>query len=60
MSIISLLLVFIVVGFALYLVNYYIPMQPPFKSVINVVVVILLLIWLLGLIGVFPSGSVHL
>jgi len=50
--IISILVLLIVVGVILYLVNTYIPMAPPIKTVINVIVVLLLCVWLLNLFGI--------
>lgn len=41
-----------VVGVVLFLVNQYVPMAPPFKIVINVLVVLCLCIWLLEVFGV--------
>lgn len=52
MSLISLVIVLVVVGFLLYLAETYIPMSEPFKMVIRVVVIIALLLWLLQLFGV--------
>ncbi len=52
MPIISILVLLIVVGVILYLVNTYIPMAPPIKTVINVIVVLLLCVWLLNLFGI--------
>lgn len=52
MSLIGLLLVLIVVGVALYLVETYIPMSPPIRTVIRVIVVIVLILWLLQLVGI--------
>ena len=52
MSIIQLLVVLIIIGVILYLVNTYIPMAPPIKTVINVVVVLLLCLWLLEVFGI--------
>lgn len=49
---ISLLLVLIIVGVVLYLVETYIPMSPPIKTVIRVIVVLILCFWLLRLFGV--------
>jgi len=49
---IALILMLIVVGVALYLVENYIPMSPPVKTVLRVVVVIVLVLWLLRLFGV--------
>ncbi len=39
MPLLNLILLFIVVGVVLYLINTYIPMAPPVKTVMNVVVV---------------------
>lgn len=54
MSIFVVLLVIIIVGFALWLVDKFVPMSPVFKYIMYGVVVICLLIWILqsfGLIG---------
>ena len=54
MSIVSIVVVLIVVGFLMWLINTYIPMARPIKTILNVVVVIALILWLLhgfGLIG---------
>lgn len=52
MSLISLLLVLVIVGVCLYLIETYIPMSPPIKTVIRVVVVIVCVLWLLQLFGI--------
>ncbi len=52
MPIIQVLIVLIIVGVCLYLVQTYIPMAAPIKTVITVVVVLCLVIWLLQLFGV--------
>jgi len=51
MSIISLLVVLIIVGVILWLVNTYVPMAAPVKTILNVVVVLLLILWLLQIFG---------
>ena len=51
MDIISLVIVLIVVGFILWLINTYLPLQPPFKQIINVVVIIAIVLWLLNSFG---------
>lgn len=51
MSLISLILVLIIVGVALWLINAYIPMDQKIKTILNVVVVILLVVWLIRVIG---------
>jgi hypothetical protein len=48
MSLIGLLVALILVGVALYLVNTVIPMDPKIKTILNVVVVIVVLLWLLN------------
>jgi hypothetical protein len=53
---ISLLLTLVVVGVILYLIETYIPMSPPIKTVLRVVVVIVLILWLMRVFGIgdFP------
>ncbi len=48
---IGLLLTLVVLGVALWLVETYIPMSPPIKTLIRVVVVIVCVLWLLQLFG---------
>jgi hypothetical protein len=52
MDLISLIVVLVVVGVILWLINTYIPMQPPFKQIVNVVVIIALILWILSAFGV--------
>ena len=52
MSLISLVLVLAVFGLILWLINTYIPMAPPIKTIINVIAVIVLCVWLLQLVGI--------
>lgn len=51
MNLVSILIVLIIVGVVLYLVNNYIPMAAPVKTVINVVAILLICLWLLNLFG---------
>jgi hypothetical protein len=55
---IGLLVVLVVVGVALYLLNTYLPMAPPIKTIINVIVVLAVIIWLLSSFGLLDSGPV--
>lgn len=48
------LFLLIVLGCVLYLVEQYVPMAPPFKIVIRVVVILYLAWYLLQLLGVAP------
>lgn len=54
MDLTQLIVVLVIVGVLLYLVNNYIPMDSKIKSILNVVVVILVVLWILqgfGLLG---------
>lgn len=44
----TILFTIIIVGLILYLVNSFVPMEPRIKSILNIVVIILLLLWLGG------------
>jgi hypothetical protein len=55
MTIVSIVIVLCVVGLLLWLVNTYLPLQPPFKTIINAVVVIAVVLWLLSAFGVLGS-----
>jgi len=57
MPLIQVLLVLIVVGVLLWLVNTYIPMASPIKSILNAVVVILVVLWLLNVFGLMDNIS---
>jgi len=55
---IQVVLVLIVVGVVLWLVNSFIPMARPIKSILNAVVVIVVILWLLSVFGVIgPMGK---
>ena len=53
MSILTIILVLIAVGVLLWLVNTYIPMDAKIKTILNIVVVILVVVWLLKVFGIF-------
>ena len=57
-SMLSILIVLIVVGVCLYLVQTYVPMAQPIKTIITVVVVLALCLWLLSAFGIV--GDVNL
>ncbi len=52
MSLITIIVVLVVMGLVLYLINTYIPMAQPVKTVLNVVVVLMLCLWLLNAFGI--------
>jgi hypothetical protein len=53
MPLLTVLLILIVAGVLLWLVNTYIPMDGKIKTILNVVVVIIVVVWLLKIFGVF-------
>jgi hypothetical protein len=54
---IQLIVVLVVLGLVLYLCEQYIPMSPPIRTVLRVVVVLLLCLWLLSLAGIITSPA---
>jgi hypothetical protein len=51
MDVIQLLITLIIIGVLLWYLNTYVPMAPPIKTLINIVVVVILLLWVLRLFG---------
>jgi hypothetical protein len=61
MPLLNVVLTLIVVGVVLWLINTYIPMQSTIKSILNIVVVIVVVLWLLYGFGIINgSGNVHM
>ena len=61
MTLVGIVVVLVVVGLILWLINTYIPMAAAIKSLLNIVVFVVVLIWLLqvfGLIG--PINGLHI
>ena len=52
MSILTIIITLVVVGFVLWLINY-IPMQPMIKKIVNFIVVIFVLVWLFKIFGLW-------
>jgi hypothetical protein len=57
MSLIHLVVIFIVIGFLLWVANRFIPMEPRIKSIMNIVVIVAVILWLLNVFGVISSFS---
>ncbi len=57
MPLLEVVIVLIVVGVVLWLINTYIPMAGPIKSILNAVVVIAVVVWLLQVFGLWNSVS---
>ncbi len=56
MSLITIIITLVVVGFVLWLINY-IPMQPTIKKIVNAVVVIFAVVWLFKIFGLWTYLS---
>jgi hypothetical protein len=57
MSLLTIVIVLIIAGVILYLINRYIPMDGKIKTILNIVVVIILIIWLLKAFGIWGGVS---
>lgn len=55
MSIMGLLIVLIIIGVALYCVNTLIPMDPKIKTIINIVIVVVVILYLLQAFGLLTG-----
>jgi hypothetical protein len=53
MTLVQVVLVLIVVGVLLWLIDRFIPMAGPIKSILNAVVVIVVVVWLLNVFGLW-------
>ena len=51
MPLINILIVLVIVGFLLWLVNNYIPMDGKIKKIVNIIVLIVVVIWVLKAFG---------
>jgi len=60
MPLINLIVILVVVGFGLWAINTYIPMDRKIKSILNLVVVVLVVLWLLSVFGILGDfGSIR-
>ena len=58
MTLVQIVVILVVVGLVMWLINTYIPMAGAIKSLLNIVVFVVVLIWILqtfGLIGPIPG-----
>jgi hypothetical protein len=55
MPLVTIIIVLVVVGVALWAINTYIPMAKPVKTILNIVVVVMLCLWLLQAFGLWDS-----
>jgi len=54
MNVLSILLALVIIGFLLWLVNTYVPMDGKFKQIFNVLAVIVVVVWIIRSLGVLP------
>ena len=52
MSILTIVITLVVVGFVMWLINY-IPMQPTIKKIVNGIVVVFVVVWLFKVFGLW-------
>jgi hypothetical protein len=52
MTLLGLIIALVIIGVILWLINSLIPMDPKVKTILNVVVIIVLLLWLLSVFGI--------
>jgi hypothetical protein len=50
------IILLIVIGVLLWLLNQYVPMAPPIKQIINIIVIIAVVLFTLNFFGVLDSG----
>lgn len=55
MPLLTIVVVIIIAGVALWLVNNYIPMQRTLKKILNIVIVVIVVLWLLSVFGILDS-----
>ena len=53
MPIVTVIVMLIFIGVGMWLVNRFLPMAEPYKTLLNVVVVLLVFLWLLNIFGLF-------
>jgi hypothetical protein len=57
MGLIYLILVIALIGLCIWLIETYIPMDPMFKTIIRIVVVVIAIVWLISWIGPMLGGG---
>ncbi len=57
-TLVTIAIVLVIVGFVLWLINAFIPMFGPIKTLLNLVVIIALILWVLSVFGIINIGSI--
>ena len=61
MTLVNIVVVLVVAGLLMWLINTYIPMAAAIKSLLNIVVFVVVLVWLLQVFGVIgPISGLHM
>jgi len=55
MSLVTIIIVLVLVGFFLWLIEKYIPMDATIKRILEIVIIIVVVLWLLGVFGMLGS-----
>ncbi len=55
MPIIHIIIVLALVGVLMWAIDQYVPMDPPIKRLLHIVVILILVLWLLNIFGVFSG-----
>lgn len=55
MSLLTLIIALVAVGVVLYCINQFVPMEPKVKTILNVVVILVLVVWLLAAFGLIDA-----
>jgi hypothetical protein len=56
MTLLGLIVALVIIGLIMWAINQFIPMQPQIKTILNVAVVIIVLLWIL--FQIVPSGGI--
>jgi hypothetical protein len=57
MSLLSIIVVLVLIGVALWAINSFIPMDGKLKQILNVVVIVVVVLWLLRVFGILDGLS---
>lgn len=60
MTLISLIIVLVILGVVMYLLETYVPMSPPIRTILRVAVILIVCLWLLQTLGVIGAGSLRI
>jgi len=57
MPIFTLIFILVVIGVILYAINRWIPMDPKIKTILNIAVVVVVVLWLASVFGLIPNTA---